>query len=83
MKEIKSKREQIPANAFRTSIQSPLRPMAHVATRHSTQFVPPHNLVSQAQKKKLNPMPQNATFRHVLMVTVTVHYMIPVARELL
>jgi hypothetical protein len=47
MKEIKSKREQIPANAFRTSIQSPLRRMAH--TRHSSQFVPPHNPVSQVQ----------------------------------
>jgi hypothetical protein len=45
MKKIKSKREQIPANAFRTSIQSPLRRMAHVATRHSSQFVPPHNPV--------------------------------------
>jgi hypothetical protein len=49
MKEMISKREQIPANAFRTSIQSPLRQMAHVATRHSSQFVHPHNPVSQAQ----------------------------------
>jgi hypothetical protein len=39
MKEIKLKREQIPANAFRTSIQSPLRRIAHIATRHSSQFV--------------------------------------------
>jgi hypothetical protein len=49
MTEIKSNREQIPAGAFRASIQSPLRRMAHVATRHSSQFVPPHNAVSQAQ----------------------------------
>jgi hypothetical protein len=49
MKEIKSKREQIPADAFRTSIKSPLRLMAHVATCDSSQFVPPHNPVSQAQ----------------------------------
>jgi hypothetical protein len=49
MKDIKSNREQIPANAFRTSIQSPLRRMAHVATRHSSQIIPPHNPVSQAQ----------------------------------
>jgi hypothetical protein len=49
MNEIISKREQIPANAFRTSIQSRLRRMAHVATRHSSQFGPPHNPVSQAQ----------------------------------
>jgi hypothetical protein len=49
MKEIKSNREQIPAEAFRTSIQSPHRRMAHVATRHSSQFVPPHHPVSQAQ----------------------------------
>jgi hypothetical protein len=49
MREIKSKREQIPADAFRASIQSPLRRMAHVATRHSSQFVPSHNPVSQAQ----------------------------------
>jgi hypothetical protein len=49
MKEIISKREQIPADAFRASIQSPLRRMAHVATHHSSQFGPPHNPVSQAQ----------------------------------
>jgi hypothetical protein len=49
MTEIKSKREQIPANAFRASIQSPLRRMAHVATCHSSQCFPPHNPVSQAQ----------------------------------
>jgi hypothetical protein len=30
-----------------------LRRMAHVATRHSSQFVPPHNPVSQAQ---VNPL---------------------------
>jgi hypothetical protein len=46
MIEITSKREQIPADAFRASIQSPLRRMAHVATRHSSQFVPPRNPVS-------------------------------------
>jgi hypothetical protein len=49
MTEIKSKREQIPANAFRASIQPPRRRMAHIATRHSSQFVPPHNPFSQAQ----------------------------------
>jgi hypothetical protein len=38
MAEIKSKREQIPADAFRASIQSPLRRTAHVATRHSSQL---------------------------------------------
>jgi hypothetical protein len=37
MTEIKSKREQIPADAFRASIQSPLSRMAHVTTRHSSQ----------------------------------------------
>jgi hypothetical protein len=37
IREIKSKREQIPADSFRTS-QSPLRRMAHVATRHFSQF---------------------------------------------
>jgi hypothetical protein len=47
MKEIKSKREHIPADAFHASIQSPFRRMAHVATRHSSQLVPPHNPVSQ------------------------------------
>jgi hypothetical protein len=45
----KIKGEQIPAYAFGTSIQSPLRRMAHFATRHSSQFVPPHNPVSQVQ----------------------------------
>jgi hypothetical protein len=53
MTEIKSNREQIPANAFRASIQSPLRRMAHVATHHSPQFVPPRNSVSQAQATPL------------------------------
>jgi hypothetical protein len=46
MTEIKSKREKIPADAFRASIQSPLRRKAHLATRHSSQVVPPHNPVS-------------------------------------
>jgi hypothetical protein len=46
MTEIKSKREQIPADAFRASIQFPLRQMVHVATCHSSQFVPPYNPIS-------------------------------------
>jgi hypothetical protein len=59
MKEIKSTREQIPADAFRTSIQSPLRRMAHVATRHSSQFVPPQNPVFQAQVTLLRLLRSN------------------------
>jgi hypothetical protein len=53
MKEIKSKKEHILAHAFCASIQFPLRRMAHVATNHSSQFIPPHNPASGAS----NPTP--------------------------
>jgi hypothetical protein len=43
MKEIKSNRDQIAAEALCTSIQSPFRRIAHVTTHHSSQFIPPHN----------------------------------------
>jgi hypothetical protein len=39
---MKIKEKTNPGQAFRKSIQSPLRRMAHVAIRHSYLLVPPH-----------------------------------------
>jgi hypothetical protein len=59
MKDIKSKREQIRADTVRTSIKSTPRPMAHITIRHSSQFVPPYNSVSQAQVTPLRWLRSN------------------------
>jgi hypothetical protein len=55
MTEIKSKKEQTLADAFRASIQTPLSRMVYFASHHSSQFVPPDESYSTIARGRLTP----------------------------